>query len=324
MSFPFNLYVLAFGSGLLTTALSMPIWRRWAEKIGLIDDPGHRKIHETPVPLSGGLGVLTGLLVPLVIGILLFRSLGLLPSGALTYGIGRRKTQLLAILIGAIGMIFIGLLDDKFELRPHWKFAGQVLIATMVAAVGVRITLFVPNPLFSYAITILWILTLTNAVNFLDNMNGLCAGIGIIATWCFAWGAAVQGQYLVALIALLTCGALLGFLPFNFPRATAFLGDAGSHLVGFLLAVLGILPHFYSSRHPNRWAVLSPLVVLAVPLGDLVGVVLWRWRMGKPIYVGDTNHISHRLVRLGCSRTLAVLLIWLAAAIIGAAGVLLL
>src|SRR5205807_1623835 len=138
--------------------------------------------------------------------------------------------------------------------------------------------------IFSYAITILWILTLTNAMNFMDNMNGLCAGIGMIATWNFAWGAAVQGQYLVTLIALLACGALLGFLPFNFPRATAFLGDAGSHLVGFLLAVLAILPHFYSSSHPNRWAVLSPLLVLAVPLGDLAGVVLWRWKMGKPIY----------------------------------------
>ena len=323
MSFPINLYVLAFASGLFTTALSMPFWRRWAKKTGLIDDPGHRKIHETPIPLSGGLGVLTGLLIPLVVGILLFRSFGLSAS-ALTYGIGRRKTQLVAILAGAIGMVVIGLLDDRFELKARWKFAGQALIATLVAAVGVRITLFVPSPIFSYAITILWILTLTNALNFLDNMNGLCAGIGIIAAWCFAWGAAVEGQYLVTLIALLACGALLGFLPFNFPRATAFLGDAGSHLVGFLLAVLAILPHFYSSRHPNHWAVLRPMVVLAIPLVDLVGVVLWRWKMGKPIYIGDTNHISHRLVRGGCSRTLAVLLIWLAAAIAGAAGALIL
>jgi len=301
----------------------MPFWRRCARLIGLIDDPGHRKIHDTPISLSGGLGVLTGLLVPLVIGVLLLRPFGLAAAGALTYGIGRRKVQLLAILAGSIGMVFIGLLDDRFELKPHWKFAGQFFIATVVAAAGVRITLFVPSPIFSYVITILWILTLTNAMNFLDNMNGLCAGIGMIATWNFAWGAAVQGQYLVTLIALLACGALLGFLPFNFPRATAFLGDAGSHLVGFLLAVLAILPHFYSSRHPNHWAVLSPLLVLAVPLGDLVGVVLWRWKAGKPIYVGDTNHISHRLVRLGCSRSLAVLLIWLAAALLGAAGVLL-
>jgi UDP-GlcNAc:undecaprenyl-phosphate GlcNAc-1-phosphate transferase len=108
-------------------------------------------------------------------------------------------------------------------------------------------------------------------------------------------------------------GALLGFLPYNFPRARAFLGDAGSHLVGYLLAVLAILPHFYSERHPRRWAVLIPLLVLAIPLGDLVWVVLLRWRIGQPFYEGDTNHLSHRLVRRGLTRTQAVLVIWLAA-----------
>jgi UDP-GlcNAc:undecaprenyl-phosphate GlcNAc-1-phosphate transferase len=130
--------------------------------------------------------------------------------------------------------------------------------------------------------------------------------------------AGAAGQYLVALIASLTCGALLGFLPYNFPRARAFLGDSGSHLVGYLLAVLAILPHFYTPKQPRTFAVLSPLLVLAVPLGDLVWVVLLRWRKGKPFYVGDTNHLSHRLVQLGLTQTRAVLLIWLLAGIIGA------
>jgi UDP-GlcNAc:undecaprenyl-phosphate GlcNAc-1-phosphate transferase len=130
--------------------------------------------------------------------------------------------------------------------------------------------------------------------------------------------AGAAGQYLVALIASLTCGALLGFLPYNFPRARAFLGDSGSHLVGYLLAVLAILPHFYTPKQPRTFAVLSPLLVLAVPLGDLVWVVLLRWRKGKPFYVGDTNHLSHRLVQLGLTQTRSVLLIWLLAGIIGA------
>ena len=163
----------------------------------------------------------------------------------------------------------------------------------------------------------LWILTVTNACNFMDNMNGLCAGLGLIGAWCFAWSAAVNGQFLVTSIALLTCGALLGFLPFNFPRATAFLGDAGSHLVGYVLAVLAILPHFYSRENPDTLAVLKPLLRLAVILGDLVWVVFLRWRMGRPFYVGDNNHLSHRLVRRGLSRTLAVLVIWLIAAAAG-------
>jgi len=215
-------------------------------------------------------------------------------------------------------MLMVGLLDDKHELRPGLKFAGQFLVAALVAASGARITLFVHNLLFQYAITILWILTVTNAFNFVDNMNGLCAGLGAIGAWYFALVAAAGGQYLVALIAFLCFGALLGFLPYNFPRATAFLGDAGSHLVGYLLAVLAILPHFYTRFHPSRWAVCIPLFVLGIPLLDLVWVVLLRLRKGVPFYEGDTNHFSHRLVNCGLSQTGAVLLIWLAAATLGA------
>ena len=221
-------------------------------------------------------------------------------------------------------MLWVGWLDDKRELRPRAKFAGQLLIAALVAASGARITLFVPSLIFSYAITILWILTVINAFNFMDNMNGLCAGLGAIGAYHFALIAAADGQYLVALIAFLTFGALLGFLPYNFPRARAFLGDAGSHLVGYLLAVLAILPHFYSVRHPRRWAVLIPLLVLAIPLADLVWVVFLRWRIGQPFYQGDTNHLSHRLVRRGLTRTQAVLVIWLAAEALGLLAYLLL
>src|SRR5207245_4820492 len=191
---------------------------------------------------------------------------------------------------------------------------------TLVAASGVQITLFVHSTIFHYAITILWTITLINAFNFMDNMNGLCAGLGAIAALYFGLLAAAQGQYLVALIAFLTFGALLGFLPYNFPKARAFLGDAGSHLLGYVLAVLAILPHFYTPRHPRRWAVLMPLLVLAVPLLDLVWVVALRWRIGQPFYVGDTNHLSHRVVRLGISPTRAVLIIWLSSAIAGGLG----
>jgi UDP-GlcNAc:undecaprenyl-phosphate GlcNAc-1-phosphate transferase len=215
-------------------------------------------------------------------------------------------------------MLILGALDDKHELRPGPKFAGQVLIASLVAAAGVRITLFVPNVVFSYCITIVWILTVINAFNFMDNMNGLCAGLGALGAWHFAALAAADAQYLVALIAFLTFGALIGFLLWNFPNGRIFLGDSGSHLVGYLLAVLAILPHFYTARHPRRWAVLIPLLVLGVPLFDLVRVVVVRWRIGQPFYMADNNHLSHRLVRAGLSRTCAVLLIWLAAAILGA------
>jgi UDP-GlcNAc:undecaprenyl-phosphate GlcNAc-1-phosphate transferase len=192
-------------------------------------------------------------------------------------------------------------------------------VAALVAASGVRPTLFGPSLVLNYAVTILWTLTVVNAFNFTDNMNGLCAGLGAIGASWFAVYAVAGSQCLAALLALSTAGALLGFLPHNFPKARAFLGDAGSHLVGYLLAVLAMLA--WADTTPQRkrhCAVLVPLCVLAVPLADLVQVVIVRWRLGKPFYVGDTNHLSHRLVRLGLSPTLAVLVLWLAAALAGA------
>ena len=320
MTFPLNAYLLALLGGFSTTFLTLPLWRNWCLKVGLVDEPGQRKIHAAPVPLAGGLAVLTGLTLPLAGGAIAVKLdlLGINAAGLLSYGLSRRAMELIAIVLGAFGMVALGCWDDKHELRPAAKFGGQLLIAVLVALAGVRITLFVHNAFFSYAITVLWILTVTNALNFLDNMNGLCAGLGVVGAWCFAVIAATAGQYLVALIAFVGAGALLGFLPYNFPHASAFLGDAGSHLVGYLLAVLSILPHFYSQKNPEVLAVFKPLLVLVVPLVDLVWVVILRWRLGQPFYVGDNNHLSHRLVRRGWSRPGAVLFIWLLAALSGA------
>ncbi len=319
-SFPFNVYLLALLGAFFTTLASLPLWRRWCVRVGHVDDPGHRKIHQTPVALAGGLAVMTGLVVPTLLGVaaVKFQWLSAPVTAPVGHGLDRRSIELGVILFGALGMVLLGWLDDKHELSAARKFSGQLCIAALVAVAGVRITLFVPSVLFSYVVTILWILTVTNAFNFMDNMNGLCAGLGVIGSACFALIAMAHGQYLVALLALLACGALLGFLPYNFPAASAFLGDAGSHLVGYLLAVLAILPHFYTAQSPHKLAVFSPLLILAVPLGDLVWVVLLRWRLGQPFYIGDTNHLSHRLVRQSLSKSTAVLLIWLLAAALGA------
>ena len=325
MNFPNAFYLLAFLAAFVTALLALPLWRKWCLRTNLVDDPGHRKIHAEPVPLAGGLAVMTALAVPVLLGLLALwaRQSHLVSVGdpatveRLSYGLHKRSLELAAIFFGALGMLIVGLLDDKHELKPAAKFTGQFLIALLVAMAGARITLFVPSVWFSYAITILWILTVINAFNFMDNMNGLCGGLGAIGALGFALLSAHAGQYLVALIAFLTGGALLGFLPYNFPKARAFLGDAGSHLTGYLLAVLAILPHFHSAKNPHPLAVLSPLLVLAVPLGDMVWVVLLRWKLGQPFYMGDNNHLSHRLVRLGLTRARAVLLIWLLAVLLG-------
>jgi UDP-GlcNAc:undecaprenyl-phosphate/decaprenyl-phosphate GlcNAc-1-phosphate transferase len=319
VSFPFNYFAAAFAGGLLTTLLALPLWRRWCVRVNLVDDPGHRKIHATPVPLAGGFAVLTGLLLPLLVGGCLLK-LGMMrfsTAAAIVHGLDRRTIELIVIAAGAVAITLLGWLDDRHELKALPKFAGQILIAIAVAAACKRITLFVHSDVFSYTVTVLWLLTIINAFNFMDNMNGLCAGVGAIGAFFLALIAAANGEYLVAITGLLMCGALLGFLPWNFPHARAFLGDAGSHLAGYLLAVMAILPHFYNQHHQRPLAVLAPLLVLAVPLADLAQVTIFRTLRRKPFWIGDTNHLSHRLNRAGLNRTRAVLLLWLAAAICG-------
>jgi len=325
VTFPFNFFLAAFAGAFLTTLLALPLWRKWCLHTNLLDDPRDGKnydapkIHSGAIPLAGGFAVLTGILLPLIVGALLIR-FGIVKisfSNLIAHGLERRGIELAAIAVGAIAITILGWFDDKHELKPLPKFLGQFLIALLVAVACKRITLFVHSEIFSYAITILWILTIVNAFNFMDNMNGLCAGLGAIGAFFFALIAAANGEYLVATISFLMCGALIGFLPWNFPNAKAFLGDAGSHLVGYLLAVMAILPHFYTRQNPHPLAVLSPLLVLAIPLIDLAQVVIVRTLNRKPFWIGDTNHLSHWLTRQNLSRTNAVLLIWLMAVMIG-------
>ncbi len=320
MTFPFNFFAAAFAGAFVTSFLALPLWRKWCQRVNLVDDPGQRKIHSAPVPLAGGFAVLTGILLPLFAGAVLLK-LGFVKisaAGLIVHGLDRRAIELAVLASGAVAITLLGWLDDKHELKALPKFLGQILIAIAVAAACKRITLFVPSEIFSYAVTILWLLTVINAFNFMDNMNGLCAGVGAIGAFIFALIAGANGEYLVAITGFLMCGALVGFLPWNFPNARAFLGDAGSHLVGYLLAVMAILPHFYTRQNPRPLAVLAPLFVLAIPLIDLAQVSLFRTLNKKPFWIGDTNHLSHRLTRLGLSRPRAVLLLWLAAAVIGA------
>jgi len=308
---PLHICLLLGLAAALVTALVLPIWRNWSQRVGLVDDPGHRKIHDQPVSLAGGLAVLTGLLLSLFTAWLAFK-LSAPPA-----------IPLAAILSGAVAMTLLGLLDDKFELRPLIKFTGQLLIATAATAAGVRLSLFVAHPVLSYAATILWILTVINAFNFMDNMNGLCAGLSVIAATFAGVLAVLHGQHQIAALAFAVGGAALGFLPGNYPRATVFLGDAGSHLLGFLLAVLVIQPGLWSSAHSSTTPVLGPILLLSVPLLDLVWVTLIRTRKGRPFYIGDNNHLSHRLVRRGFSRATAVAFIWVLAVLGGSLAFLL-
>ena len=188
--------------------LTLPLWRHWCRRTGHVDDPGHRKIHDAPIALAGGPAVLTGVLAPLLVGAILLK-LGIVSiasTGLIVHGVDRRALELGVIGLGAVAITLLGWFDDRVELGPLVKFAGQFLIAFAVALVAKRITLFVPNEFFSYAITVFWIVTVINAFNFMDNMNGLCTGLGVIGALLFGLIAARDGEYLVALIAFLTAG----------------------------------------------------------------------------------------------------------------------
>lgn len=326
MTFPFNFFIAAFAGAFLTSLIALPLWRKWCLRTNLVDNPQEGKnydapkIHEHITPLAGGFTVLTGILLPLIAGTILLKLgvVNIASTNAIIHGLDRRAMELGALALGAILITLIGWWDDKHELKPIPKLIGQFVVALLVAAACKRITLFVDSEIFSYAVTILWVLTVINAFNFMDNMNGLCAGLGAIGAFFFATIAAADGQYLVAVTGFLMCGALAGFLPWNFPKAKSFLGDAGSHLVGYLLAVMAILPHFYTKQNPKPLAVLAPLLILAIPLLDILQVSFLRTLNKKPFWIGDTNHLSHRLTRIGCNRTQAVLWLWFAAALLGA------
>lgn len=317
--FPHGIYLMCgLGAGFVSW-LAMRWWLPWCLANGWMDQPGHRKIHHQPIALAGGLAVATSLTL-LFAGSFLFIQLPILPEqvlGYLKYGFQERGIQVIGLVGGMLIMLGIGLWDDKHLPKPGPKFIAQTVAALLVAACGIRITLFVDNPFFSYFVTWFWILLVVNACNFVDNMNGLCAGLGAISAFFFGLHSALHTHYLVASFAFTVSGALAGFLPFNYPKAKSFLGDSGSHLTGFLMAVLSILPHFYHEGQPNRWAVISPLPILGVFLIDFTWVVLYRLRIGQPIYQGDNNHLSHKLVKNGNSQSRAVAMLWLLQIVLG-------
>lgn len=320
---PAYVYAAALVGAFLGAGLSLPWWRRWCRRAGVVDEPGERKLHGSAVPLAGGLAVFTGFLLPIVGGALA-AWLGWLPELAaekIRHGLSQRWVPLTVIVAGTLAMGGLGWLDDVYELRPGQKFAGQCVIALVAACLGERITLFIPNFALQVLLTAFWLVAVTNAFNLSDNMNGLCAGLAGWAALFFALQGLWHGYYLVALLSLAAAGAVLGFLPFNYPRATAFLGDSGSHGLGFLMASLAMVPHYYAPEHPRPLAVLSPLLILAVPLVDMAFVVVTRWARGQPFYQGDNRHLSHRLAAKTGSPAVAVALLWLAGVIGGGVAV---
>ncbi len=318
-----TIILLAICGPMALSLLATAVVRAVARRRGFIDRPGGHKQHDRPVALGGGVAIMLAVCLPLLaagmVPALVARNgaPGWLPAMMQTHheGIADKLPTLLAVLAGALVLHVVGLIDDLRPMGAGSKFVAQFAVAlALVAGFDVRLLEFLPAPA-SIGLTVLWVVLITNAFNFLDNMDGLSAGVAGIAAAIFAASSLVAGQLFVPLVALVLVGALLGFLPFNFSPASIFMGDSGSMVVGYLLSVLTILTTFYDPRHDLQpFGVLVPLVVLAVPLYDVASVCWHRFRAGQSVFKGDRRHFSHRLTRRGMSVPAAVLTIYLATA----------
>ncbi|MHB8627886.1 MAG: glycosyltransferase family 4 protein [Aggregatilineales bacterium] len=279
-----------------------PLTRQLARRIGLLDKPGGRKIHGTPMPLMGGLAIYGAFVVALL----------LFPHWP------QYLLELSTILVGATWLAVIGLIDDRRNLSPWIKFPAQFLAAGSVIASGVRVDV-IHVPALDVLLTFVWIVGIINATNFLDNMDGLAAGLSAIAAGFFFILAVSQGQELVAALSAALCGSAIGFLIYNFNPATTFMGDMGALVLGFVLAVLGIKLHFFHQSLAVSW--LIPVLVLGLPLFDTSLVVFTRLREGRSPVRGAKDHTSHRLAVLGFSQRQAVVTQYVICAMLGIAAI---
>ena len=319
-----GIHLIAWCLTALGTAILTRFFRAMAPKWELWDKPQseHHKNHTKPTAVVGGLAMWTTWIAAILLGfVAAFALREAMPEDMREELNGLRTAwrPLAVVAVSATMLAIMGLRDDKRPLKAGTKFLVQFIAAGLTAALGPRVMAgFVPIWL-SWLLTTLWIATVINAMNFFDNMDGLTGGVSFIAFVFLFVIATIRGQYFVALLTALSGGVALGFLFFNFPKASVFMGDCGSHFMGYLLAVNCVLTTFYHHENtPNILAVAIPVMVLAVPLLDAITVVMIRLRLHKPIYVGDNRHLSHRFVKIGLSRPKAVVAIWLLSFLAGA------
>ena len=313
-------FALAFGISLLATSLSKAV----AVRVGMMDIPRQHKMHVRPVPLLGGSAMFAAIVGPSLLAVAMARVWSAtnmppwLPAELAPYvrGAAMKAPEALVILAGALVLHVVGLIDDRKGLGPWLKLAAQSGVATAVVLLSddVRI-LTVLGAAPSAIASILWLVVITNAFNFLDNMDGLSAGVAVICAAALLGASAGIGQVFVSAWLCVLLGALIGFLPHNFPPASTFMGDAGSLLIGYMLGVLSCLTTYVHGQEAYyAYGIFVPLVVMAVPLYDMVTVIALRIRDRRNPMVGDRRHFSHRLVRRGMSARGAVLTIWLCTA----------
>lgn len=302
--------VIIFCVSLVTVLVCMPAVKQLGLKYEWIDRPGQRKVHQQPIVRVGGIAICIGTLIACLAGAGLHSA-----SPALSH-----SWQVLGVSIGGLLFFLIGLADDIFNLPPLPRLLLQGLVACLVWSLGIRVD-YLPIPgfgtlstgLFSLPITFLWLAGVTNAINWLDGLDGLAAGISSIAAGLFAL---VCWQYnpSIALIALALMGATIGFLYYNANPASIFMGDGGSYFLGFTLASIGAIGFMQQASFTQ---VILPYLMLAVPILDMTRVIIGRLRNGKSPFFADQRHLHHRLLQAGLTVKPAVYLVWSLALWIG-------
>ncbi|MGI5921814.1 MAG: glycosyltransferase family 4 protein [Syntrophomonadaceae bacterium] len=293
-------------AAIVVTYLLVPVSIKIAHRIGAIDEPDKRKVHSRAMPRLGGLAIFISFMLgmPWLVKV----------AGPFT-----------GIMWGAAIIFVVGMLDDVFQLSPWVKLAGQIVAAAIAINFGVVVS-FVTNPFngmlglgyFSIPLTFLWIVGVTNAINLIDGLDGLAAGVSSIAAATMGIVAMLQGQAVVALVAFLLVAAILGFLPYNFHPARTFMGDGGSNFLGFILACLAVTG---LAKGAAVISLLMPIVILGIPIFDTFFAIIRRINNKAPIFKPDKAHLHHRLMAMGCSHRGSVLIIYAISCLFGAVAV---
>lgn len=280
-----------------------PVTRHLAFRLGVLAQPSSRNIHKSPTPLMGGLAIYGAFLIAMLL-----------------FSPPLYLREFSAVVAGTTWLTLVGFVDDRNGMQPLIKMGAQMVAGFVLIAAGIQVRVF-STDLLNIPLTLLWIVGITNAINFQDNMDGLAAGITAIASIFFFAMAMREDLSLVGSLAAAMAGASVGFLVYNFNPATTFMGDMGSMVLGFILSILALKLDFNvpAERQIVTWMV--PVVVLGLPIFDTTLVVFTRLREGRSPMQGGKDHSSHRLVSLGLGQRTAVLILYLACVALGFAAV---
>ncbi|MBO2944864.1 undecaprenyl/decaprenyl-phosphate alpha-N-acetylglucosaminyl 1-phosphate transferase [Paenibacillus sp. F411] len=310
-------YVIGFVVSLALALVLTPLVKKFAIRIGAVDVPDARKVHTRIMPRLGGLGIYLAFVIGLI------AVLPFIPDSLSA----RDANFMKAFLIGGSMIVLIGALDDRFQLSAKVKFLAQIAAACVVVF-GFNITVDFVNIPFQDAyssletwiavpLTIFWIVGVTNAINLIDGLDGLAAGVSGIAIGTILVMSLLMGYTMVAMLCLLLLGGIIGFLFFNFHPAKIFMGDAGSLFLGFSLAMLSLL----GFKQIAIVSFITPLIIIGVPLSDTFFAIVRRKLQNKPIFAPDKGHLHHCLRELGFSHRQTVLLIYAIATFFGVLAV---